>query len=293
METRSSNLLTRQQYMSHSGLQAGAGTRRRAQARVVPLPSTGTQGRCLPEAPNPMIFNDRPRRAGPQAALPHLAVEWLQRRWAALLRTGTPRLNTKYIVAGLIVLAVALLLSGVSACSTETTAGTQRSSGMTNPCAMKHNPCAMKHNPCAVGEKPMVDPHRITRPADIELFRRAPRSVLVAEGKMLFEDSSLSSNGSSCNSCHATDNLFNATFATPYPHPVAMAAEKAGLNRALQADEFVQFCMIVPMASKPLPWDSRELAALTAYVVDVRQKAFMAASRKNPCSMKNPRGMPH
>jgi len=32
-----------------------------------------------------MIFNDRPRRAGPQAALPHLAVEWLQRRWAALM----------------------------------------------------------------------------------------------------------------------------------------------------------------------------------------------------------------
>ncbi len=88
--------------MSHSGLQAGAGTRRSGQARVVPLPSTGTQGRCLPEAPNPMIFNDRPWRAGPQAALPHLAVEWLQRRWAALLRTGTPRLNTIYIVAGLI-----------------------------------------------------------------------------------------------------------------------------------------------------------------------------------------------
>ena len=134
----------------------------------------------------------------------------------------------------------------------------------------------------------MIDPSRITRPADIEPFTGAKRSVLVAEGKMLFEDSSLSSNGSSCNSCHATNDLFNASFAQPYPHPVAMAREKAGLGRALQADEFVQFCMIVPMASDPLPWDSRELAALTAYVVDVKQKEFVAASGENPCAMKNP-----
>ena len=113
-------LLTRQHYISLSGLQAGAGTRRSAQARVVPLPRslqcihalatlghpvqrTGTQVRRLPEAPNSMIFKDRPRRAGPQAALLHLAVGWLQRRWAALLRTGTPRLNTIYSVAGLII----------------------------------------------------------------------------------------------------------------------------------------------------------------------------------------------
>ncbi len=84
-------LLTRQQYTSHSGLQAGAGTRRRAQARVIPLPRSlqcihalatlghpvqraGTQVRRLPEAPNPMIFKD------------------------------TPRLNTIYSVAGLIAL---------------------------------------------------------------------------------------------------------------------------------------------------------------------------------------------
>ncbi len=71
-------LLTRQQYISHSGLQAGAGTRRSAQARVTPLPRSlqcihalatlghpvqraGTQVRRLPEAPHPMIFKDRPR----------------------------------------------------------------------------------------------------------------------------------------------------------------------------------------------------------------------------------------
>ncbi len=62
------HLLTRQHYISHSGLQAGAGTRRSAQVRH------------LPEAPNPMIFKDR------------------------------PRLNTIYSVAGLISTMMTLLL---------------------------------------------------------------------------------------------------------------------------------------------------------------------------------------
>ncbi len=188
-----------------------------------------------------------------------------------------------------VILSVAglLVLFGISACSEETTTDIPPVSGMTNPCAMKQNPCAMK-NPCAAKPAAMDDPARITRPADIKPFTGADRTVLVAEGKMLFEDSSLSSNGSSCNSCHATNDLFNASFAKPYPHPVAMAREKAGLDRALQADEFVQFCMIVPMAVDPLPWDSRELAALTAYVVDVKQKEFIAASGGNPGAIKNP-----
>ncbi len=33
----------------------------------------------------------------------------------------------------------------------------------------------------------------------------------------------------------------------------------------------VQLCMVVPMSADPLPWDSEELAALTAYVVALRE----------------------
>ena len=81
----SEDIVDRQQYMSHSGLQAGAGTRRSTQARVlpqsrslqcIPVPTTfghpvqrtGTQVPCLPEAPGPRMFDDRPWRTGPQAA---------------------------------------------------------------------------------------------------------------------------------------------------------------------------------------------------------------------------------
>lgn len=191
-------------------------------------------------------------------------------------------------------LAIALLiLWGATACSEDHTTKIGAATTMTNPCAPAQNPCAAKNpcavkNPCSATTTTQIDPNLMTRPADTELFSGAERPTLVAEGKKLFEDSSLSSNGSSCNSCHATDNLFGASFATPYPHPVAMAKEKAGLERALRADEFIQFCMIVPMAAEPLPWSSRELAALTAYVVDVKQQEFMASSGRNPCAAKNP-----
>ena len=186
-----------------------------------------------------------------------------------------------------------LILWGATACSEDHTTKTEAATTMTNPCAPVQNPCAAKNpcamkNPCSTTTTSQIDPHLITRPANTELFSGAERSTLVAEGKKLFADSSLSSNGSSCNSCHATDNLFGASFATPYPHPVTMAKEKAGLERALRADEFIQFCMIVPMAAEPLPWNSRELAALTAYVVDVRQKDFGKSGEGNPCAMKNP-----
>ena len=45
--------------------------------------------------------------------------------------------------------------------------------------------------------------------------------------------------------------------------------------------------MTGPMANKPLAWDSRELAALVAYVGDL-QKGFKpgVAASANPCAAK-------
>jgi len=167
-----------------------------------------------------------------------------------------------------------------------------------NPCGMKHgNPCSMKHNnpcgmkqsnPCAkrlnVGKE--VDPKLVTRPAGTRLFTGAPRQVLVNRGKQLFSDASLGSNGLSCSSCHTGNAGFRSSFAQPYPHKVAMAKDRAGL-RVIDVDEFVQFCIVVPLKGRPLAWESRDLAALTAYVTDVKQKAFMAGHAVNPCAKKH------
>lgn len=108
---------------------------------------------------------------------------------------------------------------------------------------------------------------QITRPTGYQ-----PKAGDLALGEKLFKDAKLSTNGMSCASCHASHGAFQASFAKPYPHTVAMARDQLG-RKTVHLDEMVQGCMVMPMAAKPLPWDSRELAALTAYTASL-QKTF-------------------
>lgn len=96
-------------------------------------------------------------------------------------------------------------------------------------------------------------------------------------GEKLFNDSKLSSNGMSCASCHANHGSYSNSFAKPYPHMVVMARDQLG-RKKVYLDEMIQACMVMPMAAKPLPWDSPELAALVAYV-EQQQKTFKPAKR--------------
>lgn len=140
---------------------------------------------------------------------------------------------------------------------------------------------AQTKNPCAAGAK--IDPKMVTRPAGTKLVLTG-KGDLVKEGERLWKDTKLSTNGLSCNTCHQSNAAFNATFAKPYPHPVEMPKDRAGLKQ-VNIDEMVQLCMLIPMAAKPLPWDSKELAALSAYSLQV-QKTFKPAAAKNPCAPK-------
>ena len=156
-----------------------------------------------------------------------------------------------------------------------------------NPCASKNpcNPCAAKAanpcNPCAAGST--IDPQLVTRPAGTQLFNGAD-AELVTLGKQLWQDRSLGASGLACQTCHLNNASFNPTFVKPYPHMVAMPLQRAGMPQ-VHLDEMVQVCMVIPMASKPLPWTSKELAALTAYAHEV-QKDFIKAAAANPCMLK-------
>lgn len=145
-------------------------------------------------------------------------------------------------------------------------------------------------NPCAAG-KPEIDPKTITRPAGYQPYV-GNRAELLKEGEKLWNDKKLSSNGLSCSTCHANHGAFQDSFAKPYPHQVAMAKDRAGL-KTVHLDEMIQACMVMPMASKPLPWQSRELASLVVYTQE-QQKTFKPGGMKagNPCSAKpaNPCG---
>lgn len=121
-----------------------------------------------------------------------------------------------------------------------------------------------------------IDKQEIIRPAGTHPYQ-GDRSALVALGEKLWNDPRLSNTGkTACASCHkGNTRMFKKTFLGPYPHYVKMADKKADLQE-ITTEGMVQFCMLVPMKSHTFPWDSKELAALTAYTEDVVQPAYEA-----------------
>lgn len=156
-----------------------------------------------------------------------------------------------------------------------------------NPCAPAANPCnpcgANPCNPCGGGAP--VEKSRFEQPAGSEVG--TPRSAaLVAQGEALWKNREVSNGGAACADCHRDDyTLINATFAEPYPHFVQMVDDRSGANE-VNAAEMVNFCMITAMSSEPLAWDSQELAALTAYVENIRPGYVPrgGSSTANPCN---------
>jgi cytochrome c len=121
------------------------------------------------------------------------------------------------------------------------------------------------------------------QPADV---RVTTSEALVAKGEALWNDASLGKTGLACGACHAGGYAqMNPTFAKPFPHRVAMPAVRSGVAQ-VNAAEMVNFCMLVPMNTEPLAWDSEELAALASYVEHLQPgyESFLAGSQSNPCS---------
>jgi cytochrome c len=140
-----------------------------------------------------------------------------------------------------------------------------------------------------------VDASRFKQPKGVKLAS-ASSSDLVAQGEKLWNDRTLGKSGLACANCHIGNYLqMQPSFAQPYPHYVAMPAQQGGVDE-VSAAEMVQFCMIVPMADEPLPWDSLELASLAAWVEHIRPDyapvagapATQGANPCNPCAGANP-----
>ncbi|MDT8364013.1 MAG: cytochrome c peroxidase [Nitrosomonas sp.] len=153
-----------------------------------------------------------------------------------------------------------------------------------NPCAAK-NPCAAR-NPCAAGGR--IDPRLITRPEGTRPYQ-GDRLALLTEGKALWNNKKISDSRSvSCATCHKSGTtMLQPSFAKPYPHFVQMAADVAGME-SITLEEMVQLCMVKPMQTKPFSWDSRQLAALTAYTAVLQQTFEPVDNAANPCAAVNP-----
>jgi len=167
-----------------------------------------------------------------------------------------------------------------------------------NPCAAKKaanpcNPCEAKNpcNPCAGNPRNPCGGAAVKKEQFLRGSKELSGQADVALGSKLWNDRTLGKTGLACSSCHVGQYaLMNATFKQPYPHRVAMPYQQAGADQ-VSAAEMVQFCMLVPMGTDPLPWESDELASLAAYVESIQAgytPVAEAANPCNPCGAKNP-----
>jgi len=90
----------------------------------------------------------------------------------------------------------------------------------------------------------------------------------VARGAKLFADPSLSTNATSCNSCHTNMGKGDSplTGRPPFPKVFGMAKQMRTL------DQTVQICIVAALKSKPLPWDDAKLTDLVTYVDSLYRK---------------------
>lgn len=118
-----------------------------------------------------------------------------------------------------------------------------------------------------------IEQDQIVRPAGTSAAT-ASHEELLSMGEALWNDPALGNSKLSCAACHKNNVArFKKSFLEPYPHKVKMAKKKAKLDE-VTAEGMVQLCMIVPMKAEPLPWDSKELAALTTYMEEVVQPDY-------------------
>lgn len=137
-----------------------------------------------------------------------------------------------------------------------------------------------------------VDPQQVVRPTGTTAAT-ANQEELLSMGEALWNDKALGSSKLSCASCHKNNvKRFKKSFLKPYPHSVKMAKKKAGLDQ-VSVEGMVQLCMVVPMKSTPLPWDSVELSALSTYIEQVVQPAYIAAKGKKEEKTKKSGGSPY
>jgi len=117
-----------------------------------------------------------------------------------------------------------------------------------------------------------ISPMQVVRPAGSKAFT-GDAAALLARGTERHGDTSLSTNGRSCNTCHADEFSYNETFDKPYLHYVRSVKLKTGLD-TVTAEGMVQFCLISQLKTSPLAWDSETLAALTTFVLERNEKAI-------------------
>jgi len=98
-------------------------------------------------------------------------------------------------------------------------------------------------------------------------------------GKDLFMDTSLGTNGMSCNSCHVEGGTKAGKMGDMTIPPFAHVATKYPMyfkmaGKVMTLDQVINFCVTTPMEGNPLAWDDQRIADLAMYIswVDAKKE---------------------
>ena len=96
----------------------------------------------------------------------------------------------------------------------------------------------------------------------------------VMNGKALFGDTSLGTNGKTCNDCHMAGGTMEGKMGKMVIKPFHEVNEKYPMywmmaNKVMTLDQVINWCIMTPLQGEALKWDDQRLADLAAYCASV------------------------
>ncbi|MBI3604424.1 MAG: hypothetical protein HY202_00155 [Nitrospirae bacterium] len=117
---------------------------------------------------------------------------------------------------------------------------------------------AVQHHPSASGLEGRKDAQGPVHRADLARKEKRSFAAAVALGEKLWFDRTLGANGMSCNICHPD---------AAATHPETFPKFKSQMGAVVSAQQFINWCIVIPLQGKEFHLGSSELTALEAYMV--------------------------
>jgi cytochrome c len=97
----------------------------------------------------------------------------------------------------------------------------------------------------------------------------------VMNGKALFGDAGLGTNGKTCNDCHTAGGTAEGKMGKMVIRPFDEVNEKYPMywmmaDKVMTLDQVINWCIMTPLEGKPLEWDDQRLADLAAYCSSIK-----------------------
>jgi cytochrome c len=98
-------------------------------------------------------------------------------------------------------------------------------------------------------------------------------AAALALGEKLWYDRSLGTNGMSCNHCHPD---------AAATHPETFPKFKSQMGGVVSAQQFINWCVVIPLQGKAFELGGKELNALEAYMVSQNRGQTLSPGEPSP-----------